>query len=293
MKAFNEKVDSLQQRLEAFNQLNNSLSQQINQWNHDCSKDENPNGLPTQAAVDACTGRGASINQFSATVNSQREALATERSQMEATAQQLDSDEAALHQRAVQYDTAKQRLIDDYNAQLVVTKAAFATFDACVKAHPADKDAACGTVADFTPAQVAKVPNFVPRPPLGVSASTYAGTWQGNWSGDGGFIYSFTMTLRWGVGGTLDGQINWTLTGVPAGTEFDAYRAKVGSTAAEYIRGTVDEASGYTKSDPNGIIGLDSYRFHIEKGSPDVMTGQSLTNAKDWSGVLNATRVKQ
>jgi hypothetical protein len=273
-------------RVAAFNGLNAIVDRSVAQWNSDCEASQHPNGLPT-AQLQACATRRAALEAESNALTPQRNSLNAEKAQLDSEQTVSKTERVALDARADQYNTEKSKLIDLYNAQLVITQATFKAYADCMTATPTS----CGPVSDFTAKQVAASPALAPRPPLAVGAGAFQGTWQGTWSGEG-FTYNNVTTLTWGVGSTIQGQIVWTLRSVPEGSKYDVYRAKIGQSATEFVKGTVDEFTGYTKNDPQDVIGLDSYRLRVSRDK-NTLSGSTYTNNKDWGGVFMATRVKQ
>jgi hypothetical protein len=285
--ALNARYASYDPRVAAFNAQNDSLGNAINQWKAQCSKEANPNGLPEPQYTQCITWHG-NLNGQGAALDPQRNSLRAEKAQLDSEDSVLVAENTALTARAGQYNSAKRQLITDYNAQLVITQKALMDFVTCQTATPT----VCGTVSDVTQSHTKDALAYAPLKQLSkYSYQAMAGTWNGTWSGDGGFAYTFVMTLDWGTGGTVQGRIVWTLTGVPAGDEFTAYRSKIGHSATEYVRGNYHRLSGYDKTDAENIIGLDSYNVSIPDDNPDVITGTTYTNKKDWSGQFHATRV--
>ena len=117
-----------------------------------------------------------------------------------------------------------------------------------------------------------------------------AGTWNGQWSSPSGYIYDARMQLESGSGGTIHGQIHWTLQKSPAAEE----QAKLGMTGVELVRGSYDPASrvltfdGYDKTDSNSILGLDKYRLLLADNAN--VLGGITWNHGSWRGVFNLTR---
>ncbi|MDP3273907.1 MAG: hypothetical protein Q8Q09_01845 [Deltaproteobacteria bacterium] len=111
--------------------------------------------------------------------------------------------------------------------------------------------------------------------------------WTGRWNDAAGWRFSFALSLR-RQSGVVSGQIVWTL----AGTTDTSMRARVGSSAIERVRGTVDCAAGalvfagYELTDAS-LIGLDIYRASIAN-RPQI-TGQTRGSDGRWDGVLVGT----
>jgi hypothetical protein len=282
LKEYNQRVAVHDSRTNTINTLSDAWNVSINQWGVDCDQQHHPDGLP-QATVTACDGRRKEIEANRNVLQPQITVINAEKAQFDVEKAKFDADQAALTVRANKHNAALADLHLIYNPQLLIAQAAYKVFEDCKKVTPAD----CGTVPDYTVEQAAKVLTYVPQA-TGTAPGLYQGTWKGNWTGDG-FVYTLVMSLDWGVQQTVQGQILWTLTSVPAGDKNDAYRAKVGQTAIEYVRGTSGQFAGYSKNDAQGIIALDTYRLAVSK---DSMTGTTWNNGSDggWKGIFTATR---
>jgi hypothetical protein len=112
--------------------------------------------------------------------------------------------------------------------------------------------------------------------------------WAGQWSDIQGWRYTFDLALR-RSGATVTGRYVWRLEH----TTDASMRARVGHSAVERVRGTVDCTSGalvyagYEVSDDT-LIAADSYRVQI--GADLSLSGQSRGNEGLWDGVLSARR---
>jgi hypothetical protein len=134
-------------------------------------------------------------------------------------------------------------------------------------------------------------------------SSSVAGEWRGIWSDSSGYGFTATITLETGVSckacaatgdGSVRGIIIWTLRKVPAKASPEE-AAKVGMTAAEYVKGTrkgegLLVLNGYKKDDPNNIFSLDRYRLAISDDGM-VLGGITFDNGS-WTGQLMALRAQ-
>ena len=113
--------------------------------------------------------------------------------------------------------------------------------------------------------------------------------WQGDWGSREGFRYSFSAQLYVATDDDVEGKINWQLTATPGEHLSD----RVGSTAAEYVRGSYDRktklmtVAGYEVSDPT-LIATDTYRLQIK---PDGISfvGMTLHYTGEWSAQTTGT----
>jgi hypothetical protein len=119
-------------------------------------------------------------------------------------------------------------------------------------------------------------------------ASPVDGLWNGFWTtyepGSQGFVYEAAMTLRSEANNSVAGQINWALRRSGRSSE----DAKVGKTATEFVRGSYEPAShvlrleGYSKTDPDSVIGLDRYHLLLADNG-NVLGGLTATGGT-WRG---------
>jgi len=116
------------------------------------------------------------------------------------------------------------------------------------------------------------------------------GTWSGQWSSPEGFTYLAEMHLEAASNGTIEGQINWTLVKSARAEE----QSKLGLTGVEFVKGKYDPVSrvlavdGYTKTDPNTILGLDKYRLILAENGAAL--GGITRNHGSWGGLLGLLR---
>ena len=97
-------------------------------------------------------------------------------------------------------------------------------------------------------------------------------SWVGYWDAFDapGYLYAARMSLQLGGDNSIEGSIAWTLRSAPPGKD----QGKIGIQGVEHVRGHFDPHArllsfeGYTKDDPNNVIGLDRYRILLsENGS--------------------------
>ncbi len=129
-------------------------------------------------------------------------------------------------------------------------------------------------------------------PPRNVPADQKAAIekpWKGKWESPGGFVYGAEMQLRVNPGGTVEGEIHWTLVEVPEGRA--DYDGKIGEGGTEFVWGLYDPATrglaieGYRRDDPQQVLGLDRYRLLL---SADLSRLQGLTwDHGTWEGKFN------
>jgi hypothetical protein len=115
-------------------------------------------------------------------------------------------------------------------------------------------------------------------------------TWNGTWVNAIGHIYIAELHLKVSVDGTITGKIDWTLQKSPR----EAEQSKLGLTGVEYVSGKYDAASrvlsfdGYSKDDPNIILGLDRYKLLLAENN-SVIGGITYNNGS-WLGIFSLTR---
>ena len=133
-----------------------------------------------------------------------------------------------------------------------------------------------------------RAPRVVSQAPQ--APASPAGDWLGTWHSSEGYAYAAAMRIEVTPGGTIFGNIVWTLRVTPVRSD----QHKIGMTGVERLRGTFDARSGiismegYEKNDPNSIIGLDRYRlFYAENGK---VIGGITENHGTWEGVLSLVR---
>jgi hypothetical protein len=138
---------------------------------------------------------------------------------------------------------------------------------------------------------------------LACSAQTgsVTGAWRGIFTDPAGFVYTAEMTLETGPGcktcavvgdGSIRGKIVWTLRKAGSGAPPE-YAARVGMTATEFVKGEMKGnqllvMNGYSKDDPNQIIGIDQYRLALSDNGK-VIGGITLNNGP-WTGQFIAVR---
>jgi len=122
-----------------------------------------------------------------------------------------------------------------------------------------------------------------------VASLPVRGTWSGQWSSPVG-SYLAEMHLVAGSNGTVEGQINWTLVKSARAEE----QSKLGLTGVEFVKGNYDPVSrvlavdGYSKTDPNAILGLDKYRLIIAENGAAL--GGITWDHGSWDGLLGLLR---
>jgi hypothetical protein len=111
--------------------------------------------------------------------------------------------------------------------------------------------------------------------------------WSGRWNDREGWVFTYNLTLR-RDGAAVSGEFLWRLA-----TARDASMAnRVGHTATERVRGTIDCAAGtlafagYEVTDGT-LIARDVYRVAITVDRR--LTGQTRGNEGHWDGVLTGT----
>ncbi len=117
------------------------------------------------------------------------------------------------------------------------------------------------------------------------------GRWSGEWSTESGTLFDFELTLTETSADKLEGRVVWTMRR----TARPDKRDKIGLTATEYVRGSIDSAkgivnlSGYGKDDPNGmLVMLDVYRLTISDDGK-TLNGQARNGGK-WNGRVRLSR---
>lgn len=121
-------------------------------------------------------------------------------------------------------------------------------------------------------------------------AAPYSGSWSGQWSNEKDYIYLADMTLRTAGNGGVEGQIVWTLFMSPLESDDN----RIGLTATEFVRGSYDTSSkiltieGYSKDDPQGIIGLDLYKLILAENGAAM--GGITRNNNTWRGLIGFSR---
>jgi hypothetical protein len=116
------------------------------------------------------------------------------------------------------------------------------------------------------------------------------GIWAGQWTSPEGFIYLAELHVETAADGSAAGQINWTLGKSPRAQE----QAKLGLTGVEFVKGTYNPASrtlsldGVSKSDPNGILGLDKYRLILAENG--IVLGGITWDHGSWRGLISLVR---
>jgi hypothetical protein len=116
--------------------------------------------------------------------------------------------------------------------------------------------------------------------------------WTGTWINNIGHVYYAEMHLTVLKDGTIEGRIDWTLEKSPRESE----QSNLGMKGVEYVKGKYDAESrvlsfyGYSKDDPNTILGLDTYRLLLAEN--ELVIGGITENHGDWLGIFNLTRTK-
>jgi hypothetical protein len=116
------------------------------------------------------------------------------------------------------------------------------------------------------------------------------GTWSGQWSNPAGVIYFAEVHLEAAGNGPVEGQIDWTLMKSARAQD----QSKLGLTGVEFVKGKYDQASrvltidGYSKTDPNSILGLDKYRLIMAENGAAL--GGTTWNYGPWSGLFGLQR---
>ena len=125
-----------------------------------------------------------------------------------------------------------------------------------------------------------------------VTSARLHGSWSGQWSSPDGFIYLAELHLESAGNGTVKGQINWILNRSPRTEE----QSKLGLTGIEFVKGTYNPANkvlsidGYSKTDPNSILGLDKYRLILAVNGAAI--GGVTWNHGSWRGLLGLRRTE-
>ena len=117
------------------------------------------------------------------------------------------------------------------------------------------------------------------------------GKWIGDWSTESGTLFDFELTLTETSSDTLDGRVVWFMRR----TARPDKRDKIGLTATEYVRGTIDRTtglvnlSGYKKDDRDGmLVMLDVYRLTLSADGNN-LNGQARNGGK-WNGRVRLSR---
>ena len=111
--------------------------------------------------------------------------------------------------------------------------------------------------------------------------------WSGSWHDASGWSFSFDLALR-RQANSLSGEFVWRL----AATRDASMAHRVGSSAIERIRGSIDCATGtltlggYAVTDAT-LIAQDVYQLAL--GSSGALSGRTRGNEGRWYGVLTAT----
>ncbi|MFO0562768.1 MAG: hypothetical protein U0269_32415 [Polyangiales bacterium] len=130
-----------------------------------------------------------------------------------------------------------------------------------------------------------------PRPTPSQSCATWRNLasrrWAGRWNDSDGWRFTFELSLR-RQANNVSGEFVWTL----AATQDPSMTRRIGDSAIERVRGTVDCASGtlslagYAVTDAT-LIARDAYELSF--GSSGALSGRTRGNDDRWDGVLVAT----
>ena len=124
----------------------------------------------------------------------------------------------------------------------------------------------------------------------GGAPDPYRGNWSGHWSSGNDYLYIAEMRLNAASDGTVEGEINWTLSMSPREQDVK----KIGMTAIEFVKGTYDPANrilsleGHNKNDPNEVIGLDKYRLILAENGAAL--GGITWDHGSWRGLFGLSR---
>ena len=126
------------------------------------------------------------------------------------------------------------------------------------------------------------------RDPFGQDRAALEEPWFGTWD-SGAFIYKAEMHLSVTEDNQVEGRIEWTLERSP--NPDDA--PKIGLQGTEFVAGAYQPGprllslEGYNKDDPNGILGLDTYRLLLSENR-EVLGGITANHGK-WTATFLAT----
>lgn len=120
----------------------------------------------------------------------------------------------------------------------------------------------------------------------------YSGTWT---KINTTYLFEFDLVIRHD-GTHVKGYFDWKVVDYDRNSTFGKayYAKKLGTRAREYVKGTFDAdkmeyyLEGYKKTDPETVIGLDTYRLQVDgKGN---IHGPTKAN-NSWLGRINGNKV--